>query len=60
MGNGNDQRKERSCVYCGAPDELVADEHLDEVWYCKSCLKRRKAHQEIIDHGFDDEEPRYE
>ncbi len=49
-----------SCVYCGAEDDLTADEHLEEVWYCKPCLGRRDSHQKIIDHGFDDEEPTYD
>jgi hypothetical protein len=49
-----------SCVYCGVTEDLVADEHLEEVWYCKPCFGRRDAHQEIIDHGFDDEEPTHD
>lgn len=48
---------ERHCVYCGATEELVPDEELEEVWYCAPCLGRREEHQAVIDHGFDDEEP---
>ncbi|MCB1163358.1 MAG: hypothetical protein R3C71_02570 [Candidatus Krumholzibacteriia bacterium] len=48
------------CVYCGATEELVPDEHLQELWYCSACLARRDAHQELIDHGLDDEDPTYE
>lgn len=48
------------CVYCGATEELVPDEHLQELWYCSACLARRDAHQELIDQGLDDEDPTYE
>lgn len=48
------------CVYCGSTEDLVADEHLEELWYCRPCLKRRDEHQEIIDHGFEDEDPTFE
>jgi len=48
------------CVFCGAEKDLVADEEMEEVWYCTDCLKKRDEHQEVIDYGFEDEEPQHE
>ncbi len=50
----------RACVYCSATDDLVADEHIEELWYCRPCLARRDEHRDIIARGCDADDPSYE
>ena len=41
-----------ACVYCGATDHLVRDEHVEGVFYCPRCLERHLRHgQQIDDRG---------
>lgn len=41
-----------ACVYCGATDDLVQDEHLEGLFYCPRCLERHLRHgQQIDDRG---------
>jgi hypothetical protein len=41
-----------ACVYCGATDDLVQDEHLEGLYYCPRCLERHLRHgQQIDDRG---------
>lgn len=51
---------QRECVYCGAATDLVADEFIEELWYCRACLARRDEHRDIIAEGCDAEDPTYE
>ncbi len=40
------------CVYCGATEGLVEDEHLKGLFYCPRCLERHVRHgQQIDDRG---------
>lgn len=54
------QEEQRECVYCGAREELVADEHMEALWYCRACLARREEHRAIIAEGCEDEDPSFE
>jgi hypothetical protein len=41
-----------ACVYCGATENLVADDHLEGLYYCPTCLDRHLRHgQQIDDRG---------
>jgi len=41
--------KERAvCVYCGATEDLVADENLADLHYCRVCLDKHVRHREQI------------
>ena len=51
---------QRECVYCRAIADLVADEFIEELWYCRACLARRDEHRDIIAAGCDAEDPTYE
>ena len=48
------------CAKCWETENLVADPNMDGIWICRACLERDRRHQAVIDHGFDDEEPRVE
>jgi len=40
------------CVYCGATENLVEDDHLEGLYYCPTCLDRHVRHNEqIVDRG---------
>ena len=43
--NVTDQAK---CVYCGATEDLVADQDTEDLWYCRSCLEKHTRHGEQI------------
>jgi ribosomal protein L37AE/L43A len=49
-----------NCAKCGETEYLVADPNMEGIWICRACLERDLRHQAVIDHGFDDEEPRVE
>ena len=36
------------CVYCGAAEDLVADEDLEDLYYCRSCLEKHQRHERQI------------
>lgn len=41
-----------ACVYCGATEDLVRDDHLEGLFYCPKCLDRHVRHgQQIDDRG---------
>ena len=46
---------DRACYRCGALDELVPDENVDEVWICRPCLARVEAQNEAIRSGMEEE-----
>jgi len=48
------------CVYCGASVDLVADEHIEALWYCRPCLTRRLEHQFLVEEGCDSDDPSHE
>jgi hypothetical protein len=54
---GNEQAE---CVYCGAVADLVADEEIETLWYCRRCLARRDEHRDLIAGGCDADDPSYE
>lgn len=39
----------RVCVYCGAGGVLIPDEHLEDLFYCPSCLERHRRHSQQIE-----------
>lgn len=43
--SGKEQAK---CVYCGATDDLVPDQDLEDLFYCRSCLEKHLRHGEQI------------
>ena len=51
---------EETCVYCGSEEDLKEDPNLEDIWICAACRAKRDDHQAVIDHGFDDEEPKIE
>ena len=46
-----------ACVYCGATESLVADEHLEGLYYCPTCLDRHVRHGQQIDERGEAEPP---
>jgi len=52
--SGKEQVK---CVYCGATDDLVADQDLEELFYCRSCLDKHLRHGEQISERGEAEPP---
>ena len=38
-----------ACVYCGATENLVADDNLVGLYYCPACLDRHLRHSQQID-----------
>lgn len=47
---------ERACYRCGSDEEpLVADEHVEGFWICRSCLARVEAQNELIRKGLEEE-----
>ena len=46
-----------ACVYCGATENLVADDHLEGLFYCPSCLDRHQRHSQQIDDRGEAEPP---
>ncbi len=43
--SGTEQAK---CVYCGATEDLVPDQDLEDLFYCRSCLEKHLRHGEQI------------
>jgi len=46
---------ERACCRCGAEEELVEDEHVEDLWICRPCLDRVEAQNELIRRGIEEE-----
>jgi hypothetical protein len=46
---------DRACYSCGAEEDLVPDENVDEVWICRTCLARVEAQNELIRRGLEEE-----
>ncbi len=46
-----------ACVYCGATKDLVADDHLEGLYYCPVCLDRHVRHSQQIDDRGEAEPP---
>lgn len=41
-----------ACVYCGAGEDLVPDENVEELFYCRTCLDKHIRHgQQITERG---------
>jgi hypothetical protein len=46
---------DHACYRCGAEEDLVADENVEGVWICRSCLARVEAQNELIRRGLEEE-----
>lgn len=55
-----EEMEKPQCVYCGADADLVADAHIEGLWYCRPCLTRREEHQFLVEEGCDGDDPSYE
>jgi len=41
-----------ACVYCGATGDLVPDENVEDLFYCRTCLDKHIRHgQQITERG---------
>jgi len=41
-----------ACIYCGATEDLVPDENMEDLYYCRTCLDKHLRHrQQISDRG---------
>jgi hypothetical protein len=45
------------CVYCGATDDLVADQDLEDLYYCQTCLEKHVRHGQQIEERGEAEPP---
>lgn len=39
------------CVYCGTADDLVEDQNLLDLYYCRTCLEKHRRHDQQIERG---------
>lgn len=46
-----------TCVYCGTTDDLVADEDLEDLHYCRTCLEKHLRHNQQIEERGEAEPP---
>jgi hypothetical protein len=46
-----------TCVYCGTMDDLVADEELEDLHYCRTCLEKHLRHDQQIEERGEAEPP---
>jgi|APFre7841882590_1041340.scaffolds.fasta_scaffold59323_2 hypothetical protein len=50
-------REKPMCVYCGATDDLVADQDLEDLYYCQTCLEKHVRHGQQIEERGEAEPP---
>jgi hypothetical protein len=44
--------EQATCVYCGTTEDLVPDENVEDLFYCRTCLDKHIRHgQQITERG---------
>jgi hypothetical protein len=50
-------REPYACVYCGATEDLVPDQDIEDLHYCRTCLEKHLRHDRQIEERGEAEPP---